>query len=76
MVRLDIGGLLWLSERWGLSTKCVVHRVGADFARRSETRQPPSLIKMDDVMRARITSSASTQTTLCPTCGPRARRVR
>jgi hypothetical protein len=24
----------------GLGTKCVVHRVGADFALRSETRQP------------------------------------
>jgi hypothetical protein len=42
----------------GLGTKCGVHRVGADFARRRETRQAPSIPRMVDVMRARIASTA------------------
>jgi len=48
----------------GLGTKCVVHRVGADFARRRETRQPPSVTRMVAVMRERIKATARTQTTI------------
>jgi hypothetical protein len=64
MVRLNMCDLLWLSDG-GAGTKCVVHRVETDFARRTETRQPPSLINMDDVMRACITSSAIPRASWC-----------
>ena len=46
MVRVNICGLLWLSKCWGY-TKCVMHRVGADFARPRKARQPPSVTRVD-----------------------------
>jgi|KBSMisStaDraftv2_1062788.scaffolds.fasta_scaffold3152090_1 hypothetical protein len=57
MVRMNICGLLWLSGWKGWGTKCVVHHVGENFARRRETRQPPSVARMVAVMRERITAT-------------------
>jgi hypothetical protein len=61
MVRMNMCGLLWLSG-WQGWIRNAWRIAWEDFARRGESRQPPSVINMNDVMRARITSTARTQT--------------
>jgi hypothetical protein len=47
---------------WMVGTKCVVHIERTNFCSTTRDASTPSVINMDDVMRARITSIARTQT--------------
>ena len=65
MVRMNICGLLWLSERRDRDEMRDASR-GDGLCSTERDTSTLSIIKMDDVMRARITSSARRRTTPCP----------
>ena len=58
MVRVNICGLLWLSG-WKDGSAMRDALRAQNFARRRKSRQPPSVIRMIEVMRIRITCSAA-----------------